>query len=277
MVKSKCVFVVFAIFVLFLLISFHHYAYAKTDGAAAGNTGSPGDGQSCAQTGCHTGTAVTRDSLISINVPADGYLAIDTYSVIVSIIDTGTVKFGFEASPQDSIGNILGEMILTNATETKFVGGGDYITHTSSGTDGVNSKTWTFNWTPVSATGDVTFYVAVNASNNMDNASGDSIYLSSVTIHEHPDNLPITIEEIEHDFLFDIMNPVVGYLEINVATQLTEPLIIEIIDTNGKLTQTNLINSTQHIRLPIENLEAGIYFVRLSQANTHSTKKFIKM
>ncbi len=59
MVECKRVFVVFAILVLFLSISIHHYGYAKTDGASAGNTGSPGDGQSCAQTGCHTGTAVT--------------------------------------------------------------------------------------------------------------------------------------------------------------------------------------------------------------------------
>jgi hypothetical protein len=93
----------------------------------------------------------------------------------------------------------------------------------------LDSKTWTFNWTPEEASGDVTFYVAVNASDDEDDASGDHIYTSSVTITEDPDNHPLSIEEM-NDILFDIHGIVQDELAVTVSTPVNNPIVIDIID-----------------------------------------------
>ncbi|MFZ1632771.1 MAG: choice-of-anchor V domain-containing protein [Chitinophagales bacterium] len=251
-------------------------ASAKENGAPSANTGSPGDGKSCAHVDCHTGSAVPKDGLIITNVPASGYLSGETYLVTVTVEELDVVKFGFQASPQNEDGDVLGSMDLISATDTKFVGGGKYITHTLTGTAGTGSRTWTFNWTPEDAHGDVTFYVAVNASNNGDNASGDKIFTSSVRMSEDPDNIPLTIEQI-NNIRFDIQALVQDELNLTVATAVNDAIIIDIIDLHGRLVSANSFDySNGTFSLPVDNLNSGMYFVRISNAQGATTKQFFK-
>jgi hypothetical protein len=138
---------------LVLLLSSFEIFYPN--GAPAGMTGSPGDGNNC--TSCHGGTASTSAGWITSNIPAAGYVAGQTYQITATNSLTGSGKYGFEVSPQNAAGTLLGT--LTAGTNCKFADGNSkYITH-SNATSSLH--VWTFNWTaPAAGTGTVTFYGA---------------------------------------------------------------------------------------------------------------------
>ncbi len=160
-------------------------ADSHTNGAATAHTGSPGDGGATCNN-CHAGpTPATEAGLITSTIPVSGYTAGQTYTITATVARQDHTKFGFEISPQDLTGNLLGTLILTNTTEMQLIGTGKYITHQSAGVTGVNSRTWTFDWTaPAAGTGDVTFYGAFNITNALNNSSGDTIVLSTLTVNE---------------------------------------------------------------------------------------------
>ncbi|HNK99083.1 MAG TPA: T9SS type A sorting domain-containing protein, partial [Chitinophagales bacterium] len=247
-------------------------SFAKNDGAPSGNTGSPGDDQTCAHTMCHSGTASEQIGLISTNVPASGYLAGETYLVTVTVTEADIVKFGFQASPQNLDGDRMGDMSVIDATETKLTGGGKYITHKSTGTAGSGSRTWTFNWTPDESTGEVGFYVAVNASNNEDDASGDHIYYDAIFIPEDPDNVPVKVDDIATiDCTVNAISNDMIYVQYQasgvhaVKAQIFDMMGRELLDEE---------NDTQasSFTLDTSGLSAGCYLVVL----TSGTARFVQ-
>ncbi len=124
-------------------------------GAPAGNTGSPGDGQSC--TSCHGGTATTVTGYITSDIPTSGYTAGTTYNLTVTVPGATNLRKGFEVSPQNATGTQLGTLIA--GTGNHLTGGTKYVTHSSGSM--ANPAVWSFQWTaPASGTGTVTFYGA---------------------------------------------------------------------------------------------------------------------
>jgi hypothetical protein len=209
-------------------------------------------------------------------VPASGYKAGEIYTITVTIDHPGTEKFGFQASPQTPDGDLVGSMDLINASQTKFVGSGKYITHTSTGSNGTDLKVWTFSWLPEDASGDVTFYVAINIANNDDHASGDDIYTSSLTINEDSTNIPLVIDE--HEILFDLDNPVTEMLHLNIVTEYQSDMQIEIFDINGRIVKSQNFNySNGAFTIDTQELLAGIYFVNVIQDDEHLVKQFMKL
>jgi hypothetical protein len=123
-------------------------------GAPPAKTGSPGDGSNCTE--CHGGTATTVSGWITSNIPADGYTPGQVYQITANNQITGSGKFGFEVSPQNVAGDLLGT--LTAGANNQLVGANKYVTHTNANT---TISTWTFSWTaPAAGTGQVTFYGA---------------------------------------------------------------------------------------------------------------------
>jgi hypothetical protein len=249
-------------------------SFAKTGGAPDGNTGSPGDGQTCAHVGCHTGTGTFKADVITSDVPAEGYLSDASYTITVTISEAGKTKFGFQASPQDLIGNKIGTMTLINATETKLTGLSKYITHTSPGTSGTDSKTWSFKWTPGAVHGTATIYAAVNASNDDGHASGDHIYFSSLALNESPDNTPTAISAIQLNNTVIINNPVVNYLDIQF-TQQTGKYSASIFDLSGRKIFENI--STQNCSINVTDFANGTYLLYISNGAESMTRKFVKL
>ncbi len=142
------------------IVFFSVQALTFPEGAPVGVTGSPADGKNC--TKCHEGFSATKDGWIKSNIDSSGYIPGKTYTITVNSIGlNSTKKFGFEISPQDKVGKLLGKLIVTNETETQLIGKGKYITHKEDGISATGSKTWKFNWqAPVAGTGDVIFYGA---------------------------------------------------------------------------------------------------------------------
>jgi hypothetical protein len=148
-------------------------------GSPAGYTGSPGDGKDCVQ--CHGGSSSTVDNWITSDIPAEGYTPGDSYTITVTV--TGTGKKGFEVSPQDLAGNLLGTLAAGPSNE--LAGNGKYVTQSS----GVNSNpaVWSFTWTaPDAGTGEVTFYGAFTVSEPVTK-------LSTLTVGENT-AAPLTVQ-----------------------------------------------------------------------------------
>lgn len=144
-------------------------------GAPAGYTGSPGDGQNCKN--CHGGTATTVAGMITSNIPAAGYTPGASYTITVTV--TGSNSKGFEVSPQNASGTLLGT--LTAGTGNKLVGSGKYVTQSSA--SNASTAIWSFGWTaPAAGTGTVTFYGAFTASKPVTK-------LSTLVVNE---NAPLT-------------------------------------------------------------------------------------
>ena len=167
-------------------------AHSNQDGPPVGKTGSPGDGGSTC-TSCHGGGASAGvDDAFEI-FSSDGatiYEEGESYSFTVAATSNSSNTFGFELKVEDNTGNSIGDIVLTDPTNTQLIGGGNYITHTDAGSigevfveDGLIINSWEFVWqAPSDFEGEVTFYAAVNISNANGATSGDIILTSSLAI-----------------------------------------------------------------------------------------------
>ena len=262
------------LFLTVIIFGVTENGHAKTDGSPSGNTGSPDDGQTCAHSGCHSGTALAREGLITTDVPASGYLEGQSYIVTVTVTEPGITKFGFQASPQDDAGNALGTMTVVDAGATKLTGGGKYITHTSAGTAGSGTRSWTFSWTPDGTTGDVTFYSAVNASNAGGNASGDKIYFGSLTIIEDPANNPVSVQDSQ--ILQSTISQQGNNLYVEVSAVEAGELLLIISDLNGRTTGSYIYpSSTGVYRISADTYTPGTYIATFFVNGKRTAQKFM--
>lgn len=248
---------------IIMLSGIRQITHAKTDGAPSGNTGSPGDEQTCAHVECHTGTAVERVGMISTNVPASGYLRDSIYTITVQVIDSGVVKFGFQASPQNEEGDKMGVMFIVDGDRTKLTGGGKYITHKEEGTTATDTATWTFEWQPGSSSGDVTFYMAANASNNEENATGDHIYYDKIMVTEDSTNIPL---QVSSPLAVEQILYTQGAWVISCYS--LEEIDIQVISMNGQeVKRVQSQDGMQPIRIEHDDLPKGNYILHIRSAS----------
>jgi hypothetical protein len=148
---------------------------SSPDGAPSGYANDKASNyKTCATSGCHTGFIPVNlpNATLTSNIGNNGYVAGQTYTITASIISAHT-RFGFEISPQDSLGNYKGILVVTNSAKTKITGT-KYITHTTSG-NSLNS--WTFNWiAPAINSGGIQFSGCILSTNSNNSTSGDSTY-----------------------------------------------------------------------------------------------------
>src|SRR6186713_3392654 len=119
--RKKILLLSFVIICSFIVDQATKNAYSNQVGAVPVRTGSPGDnGFTCAITSCHPGPATPKIGLITSNIPVTGYIAGITYTVTATVSSPNLNEFGFEISPQDSDGVLLGTIIITDPTRMHF-------------------------------------------------------------------------------------------------------------------------------------------------------------
>lgn len=252
-----------------LTVNNGNIVHSRSTGAPASKTNSPGDGGVC--TDCHTGNSLLSESnLITSTIPSEGYTPGSTYTITASISKTGIDRFGFQISPQNVSGTLLGTLTSTSS-ETQLVGSGKYITHTSSGiTATSNAKSWSFSWiAPVAGTGSVTFYGAFNATNNSGTNAGDQIYVSTYTVSE---NITVGLNEEKKVSVLQIFpNPIIENFSIlnNLTTES-----IELISIDGKVIQEFVPNKTNSYSIA-ESVENGMYLMKIKSKNKTCVERII--
>jgi len=156
-------------------------AFAFSSGPANGLTGAPGEA-TCTQ--CHASFPLNSGAgAITLGgFPAE-YSPGESYDVTVTLADPQALRWGFELTLLDDLGDSAGAITVTDpGTQSSSAGTRDYLKHNSSGTyPGTSeSASWQFTWqAPAEGAGDLMLYVAGNAANNNFNTLGDYIYNAS--------------------------------------------------------------------------------------------------
>lgn len=162
-------------------------AFAFSGGAPEGYTASPASvGDSC--TVCHASFPADSGpgSISILDLPAL-YVPSQTYTLRVRIEDPARVGAGFELSVEDPAGAHIGQLAITDPTNTHSAGSPSpiFVTQTSTGKANSiadwaamgNAAEFTVQWqAPSSDMGDVGFYAAGAAINNGTASSNDDVY-----------------------------------------------------------------------------------------------------
>ncbi|MDG1477150.1 MAG: T9SS type A sorting domain-containing protein [Vicingaceae bacterium] len=243
--------------------------HAFSGGSPGGRSSSPADASNC--TACHSGSLINGSTASSItsNIPVSGYVAGTTYTITGTISEVGINKFGFEITAEkDADNSKIGTMVITDATNTKIVGG-SAVTHQSAGTTGTGSRTWSFDWTaPIAGTGDITFYGAFNSANGNGATSGDKIYSASIGVSE---DFSTSIVEASNKNITTIFpNPVISSFEVVSGKDIDA---VKVFSLEGKKMTTVIQNGSV---FDATELSSGIYFVQMVVEGELITKKIIK-
>lgn len=269
-------------FTVFGLLFFKDFkAIGDPNGSKYGYTGGPRDGKTCGSNGgCHTGSPVTFvDTLITSNIPAEGYTPGETYTISATVIEANRVRFGFNITTEDAAGVAKGTFISNSVSQAK--GSGKYATNLSSSNSGSGSRTWDVTWTaPATGSGDITFYAAFNAANNQNNDSGDLIFTSSYTVSEVVVNNGVdkVAAEVSNAKLFP--NPV--YTDATLELILAAGnYTLNIIDLTGKTIDTGFQKfyshgGTQQINVSFNELPVGLYFLEIQGETSKKVLRFQK-
>ena len=250
----------------------------KKDGAEPGYTGSPGDSlKNC--TACHGGTAVPVEGWLTSNIPTEGYEPGQTYTIRATNKEAGATRFGFEVSPQNEAGTLLGDIVITDSIRTKLVGGVKYITYTADGIEGQDSLDWSFNWiAPAKGTGEVTFYAGFN-SNYEGHKDGDKTYLNTLSVNEK--GVTARVNVIKNRYAITIYpNPTTDQMNIDFVLEKNAKVQIDLFDLSGKLAarlfEQDLKNGRQQLNFPISNsLARASYLVKIQINGNVYTQKII--
>lgn len=146
-----------------------------------GRTGAPSE-LTCAN-GCHGSSTNNGPGSIALNTPAQ-YTPGQTYNLTLLLTDNTKSRFGFELTALNATNAAAGTFSVGSGNanvRTASIGGGTrrYVSHTN----GSANRTWGINWTaPSTNVGNVTFYVAGNASNANGGTSGDNVYTQSFNL-----------------------------------------------------------------------------------------------
>lgn len=259
----KKIFIASVILIVIVAISnyFNNQVFTNPTGAPAGKTGSPGDGSNC--TSCHGGTASTVTGWITSNIPAEGYTPGQTYTITATPVGAGTK--GFEISPQNSSGNLLGTLIA--GPNTQLVGSGKYITHTNK-----TQSSWTFSWiAPLAGTGSVTFYGAFAIAYS-------NIRLCQLVVNENNTGVLNTNKDLG---LIISPNPAKEKVQIVVDTKNKGTLLVELYDIKGEkitsILNSEINNSKEifYIDKTALNLKSQVYILKFSFNNQTISKQII--
>jgi len=248
------------------------HANGNSGSAPSGNTGSPADGNTCARIGCHVNGPAQTNQMVSLtgSIPVAGYTPGETYDMTVTMSNGGS-RFGFSLSPQSPQGALLGTLIASGAGTTLNGAGGKYLTHTSAGTAGSGSKSWTFQWTaPAAGTGAVTFYGAYNFANNNGGTSGDVIVTHTQVFSE---SITTGVAESASRKLEIFPNPVEDHINIRMG-DVDEVIMITLMGVDGRVVvQERHMQGNIRIDLKGRVVPSGLYLLSIERGSERTVRK----
>ncbi len=259
-----------SVFVLVLLQSFEFDGGSKRrkDGTEPGYTGSPGDSfKNC--TACHGGTTQNVDGWIVSNIPSTGWVPGERYTITATNTKMGATRFGFEVSPQAYNGTLLGEMIITDTGATQLVGDKKYITYKAAGVDGVDSRSWSFDWiAPDSTISEVGFYGAFNS--NPGHKDNDKTFLSVLNVYRAGHKSSIhSVMKIAACSVYP--NPSNSRIEVKFEQKIESETSIVLLDLNGRIIKTllnaNLPKGEFSSQFDVSDIASGSYILSITNSN----------
>ncbi len=240
-----------------------------------GNTGAPGEGQTCRS--CHGGGFGTTVSITvkdSTGFPVSTYIPGKVYDVDVAINTTSAAqRYGFQLVTLTS--NAIPYNAWSQpAANTRIASAGQrsYAEHKGKSITNSFSTKWT---APVSGTGDIVFYAGGAAVNNNQATSGDGGNTISLTIQE---DMSTNLNELSlQNSLTFFPNPAKELIFISNTAGIDLIGSIRIIDLKGQVLIENQINvnSNSQEQLNINQLSSGVYMIQLNTNKQETITKRI--
>lgn len=242
-------------------------------------TGSPVSPGYCGVSSCHGGGNFNTDVAIQLldenSDTITEYTPATTYTLRISIAATGAEGFGFQAVALTESNAGAGEFgDPAEGTQVVTISNRDYFEHSSRS----SASSFEIDWTaPDAGSGAITFYTAGNAVNGDFEFTGDDPDTSSLTIAE--------------GLASGLRDQITSRLNLRIFPSLTQSAVtaqwsgevtadkIAIHDLTGQTYYIENINSGSitEMNIPVYNLPAGIYFVRLLTNQGFQTQKFVKI
>lgn len=248
-------------------------------GAPNGNTGAPGE-TNC--TACHGGAPNSNeDGSIVIFVTHDGnavtqYENGKTYDVSVTVAHSESNKFGFQLTALNSAGNSeVGSVTYGSDIELTEDSGKNrvYLNHKAGSTTGTgNTRTWTFQWSPIEGvSGPITFYAAGNAANGDGGFSGDLIYTTSLELPQGT----VSRKPVLSADVFRVLTGAGGTMA-EITVQAPTAGTLALTDAAGRtIWSRNLELPAGTTTLPVE-APAGVYALSIVTAEGAGVRKFVR-
>ncbi|UPT67434.1 MAG: T9SS type A sorting domain-containing protein [Sphingobacteriales bacterium JAD_PAG50586_3] len=279
---KKVLIMITAVVAGFVVFSYNTtQGHTNPSGAPAQAAGAPNDGGiatgTCGKSSCHNVTATPQADMITSNIPVSGYIPGQTYTITGTITVANKVKFGFQMTPQNDAGQLQGQIVITNTTDTKIVST-KYVTHKTAGTGGQGTRTWSFDWVaPAAGTGDVTFYGAFMAANNNGSDSGDLVFASNLTVTEG--TVGVNDMEADKPEVIVFPNPANGAFQVAVSGAKSA-ISTKVFNAEGRLVYSNVYNNTNTAKQVIDvnagaKLSAGLYFVSVEAEGISKIVKLV--
>ena len=253
-----------AIIPTFLMLTAYNGEVNRANDGNWENSGSPGDGADCSA--CHSGSVTTNNAWLTTNIPSNGYIAGQTYTL--SITTSGgaaATKKGFSIACENSSNTDVGTFLVTDATNTVF-----FMDHVSQTATGNGMTSWSFDWTaPASGSGEITFY----SSCVYDGYSG-GVVNSSASFVEATTGI--------NDFAIDYQistypNPTTDVLNVKIPGLENQLVQVSIFSITGQqvfaseMFASNLMNRS----FDVSEYESGIYIIKISGDHGMVSKRFI--
>lgn len=264
---------------------------SNSSGAPADVTGAPQDNYTtCAASGCHSdfklndtskGKSIAVQLLDTINA-VTSYTPGQKYKLVVTLKKPSCSKMGFEATAfKGTKSTHAGTFSVGNYNDVQLnFFDNNYATHTFGGSvdnmAGIG-KFYVYWTAPAKGTGTVNIYTAGNLADGNGGVSGDYIMTNKLAISESATGIDEAREQIQDLHIFP--NPM--HEQINLTYSLKEAgnVGMEITDMNGKQLQ-RLYYGIQTVgehtfNAKLDELPAGIYFLRLSIGNSSLYEKIM--
>lgn len=252
-----------------------------SDNGKTNKTGRAGEG-GCT---CHSASlnnAVTVSVTASGTLLTLGYVAGTSYTINVTVAETGQPLFGFDFEALNSSNTSAGTLTAGTSGDNKISGTAPVnAVHTGVGNTGSGTHTFTFTWVaPATGSGAVTFYysgLAANSNGSPD--SGDHWNDGSTVINES--TVGIAEQASTNLNLFVFPDPVKE--STNVSYSLAENSVVSanLINLNGQVVSVFFDKEEQsagnqnRTLLLNSSIAKGIYFIAINVNGKNNFKKIV--
>lgn len=181
-------------------------------------------------------------------------------------------KFGFQASCVSGASKVNAGTLAAIAGSNTVVRTGSINVIEHSTPLSISSTTYRtiFEWTaPPKGTGDVTFYVMVNAVNGTGTASGDQPSVGMTKVINEKPAASITENQISQEFEI-FPNPCSNV--VNIKSNHTHALIYTIYDALGK----EITGGMNQNLIDVATLQNGFYLIKIQNEQYQKLIPFVK-
>ncbi|MEZ4985289.1 MAG: choice-of-anchor V domain-containing protein [Saprospiraceae bacterium] len=272
------------IYTVFLLVAMAIIFLGSSNGPGnvqgQDRTGSPVANGSCANAGCHAAGAFNPS--ISLEVLQDGmpvtvYTPGQSYTMRVTIAaDANAAVYGFQAVALLDGNTQAGSFTAAAGTQVTPLSGRQYVEHSQRST----SNTFEVMWTaPAAGSGDVRFFSAGVAANNLNGPAGDGtsslaapVVLPEIVVGTR--ELPELASDMR---LFP--NPVQDIIQLSFTAEETTNATLRLFDTSGKTVwqkPLQVVAGQNQLQNSVANLPAGHYVLEVAGEKAVSRLQMVK-